>query len=41
MRERSSLLDKMEKIVTDIITINEIKRLLSEGKILNAASIVA
>jgi hypothetical protein len=41
MRERSSLLGKMEKIVTDIITINEIKRLLSEGKILNAASIVA
>jgi ADP-ribose pyrophosphatase len=34
-------LGKMEKIVTDIITINEIKRLLSEGKILNAASIVA
>jgi hypothetical protein len=41
MRERSSLLGKMEKIVTDIITINEIKRLLSERKILNAASIVA
>jgi ADP-ribose pyrophosphatase len=34
-------LGKMEKIVTDIITINEIKRLLSKGKILNAASIVA
>jgi hypothetical protein len=31
----------MEKIVIDIITINEIKRLLSQGKILNAASIVA
>jgi hypothetical protein len=31
----------MEKIETDIITINQIKQLLSEGKILNAASIVA
>jgi ADP-ribose pyrophosphatase len=34
-------LSKMEKIVIDTITINEIKRLLSQGKILNAASIVA
>src|ERR687894_98372 len=34
-------LGKMEKIVIDTITINEIKRLLSQGKILNAASIVA
>ena len=32
---------KMEKIETDNITINHIKQLLSEGKILNAASIVA
>ena len=31
----------MEKIETDTITIKEMKRLLSEGKILNAASIVA
>ena len=34
-------LGKMKKIETDIITINQIKQLLSEGKILNAASIVA
>jgi ADP-ribose pyrophosphatase len=34
-------LGKMEKIVIDTITIKEIKRLLSQGKILNAASIVA
>src|ERR671918_742686 len=34
-------LGKMEKIVIDTITINEIKRLLSQGKILNAATIVA
>lgn len=34
-------LGKMEKIVIDTITINEVKRLLSQGKILNAASIVA
>jgi len=34
-------LGKMEKIETDIITINEIKQLLFKGKILNAASIVA
>jgi hypothetical protein len=34
-------LGKMEKIETDIMTINQIKQLLSEGKILNAASIVA
>ncbi|MFL6419274.1 MAG: NUDIX hydrolase [Nitrososphaeraceae archaeon] len=34
-------LGKMEKIETDIITVYEIKQLLSEGKILNAASIVA
>jgi hypothetical protein len=31
----------MENIKVDIITIDEIKRLLYEGKILNAASIVA
>jgi hypothetical protein len=31
----------MEKIETDVITVDEIKKLLSEGKILNAASIVA
>jgi hypothetical protein len=31
----------MEKIEIDIITIYEIKQLLSEGKILNTASIVA
>jgi ADP-ribose pyrophosphatase len=34
-------LGKMEKIETDTITIDGIKQLLSEGKILNAASIVA
>ncbi len=34
-------LGKMEKIEVDIITIDEIKRLLYQGKILNAASIVA
>jgi ADP-ribose pyrophosphatase len=34
-------LGKMEKIETDIITVDEIKLLLYEGKILNAASIVA
>jgi ADP-ribose pyrophosphatase len=34
-------LGKMEKIETDIITINQIKQLLLEGQILNAASIVA
>ena len=34
-------LGKMEKIVVDTIMINEIKQLLSQGKILNAASIVA
>ena len=34
-------LGKMENIKVDIITIDEIKRLLYEGKILNAASIVA
>jgi ADP-ribose pyrophosphatase len=34
-------LGKMEKIETDIITISQIKQLLSDGKILNAASIVA
>lgn len=33
-------LGKMEKIVIDTITINEIRRLLSQGKILNAASII-
>jgi ADP-ribose pyrophosphatase len=31
----------MEKIETDIIKVDEIKQLLYEGKILNAASIVA
>jgi hypothetical protein len=34
-------LGRMEKIETDIIKVGEIKRLLYEGKILNAASIVA
>lgn len=34
-------LGKMEKIEIDVMTIDEIKRLLSQGKILNAASIVA
>jgi ADP-ribose pyrophosphatase len=34
-------LGKMEKIETDFISVDEIKQLLSEGKILNAASIVA
>jgi ADP-ribose pyrophosphatase len=34
-------LGKMEKIEIVIITVEEIKQLLSEGKILNAASIVA
>jgi hypothetical protein len=34
-------LGKMEKIQTDIVTIDEIKRWLYEGKILSAASIVA
>ena len=38
---KKQALGKMEKIETDIITIKEMKRLLSEGKILNAASIVA
>jgi ADP-ribose pyrophosphatase len=39
--EGKKQLGKMEKIEIDIITINEIKQLLSKGKILNAASIVA
>ena len=34
-------LGRMEKIETDIIKVDEIKQLLYEGKILNAASIVA
>jgi hypothetical protein len=34
-------LGKMEKIETDIITIDQIEQLLLEGQILNAASIVA
>lgn len=34
-------LGKMEKIEVDIISIDQIKRLLYEGKILNAASIAA
>jgi len=34
-------LGRMEKIETDIITVDEMKLLLYEGKILNAASIVA
>jgi ADP-ribose pyrophosphatase len=38
---KKQCLGKMEKIETDIITINQIKQLLSEGQILNAASIVA
>ena len=39
--EEAQSLGKMEKIQIDIITIKEIRHLLSEGKILNAASIVA
>ena len=39
-RKKQSL-GKMEKIETDIITISQIKQLLLEGQILNAASIVA
>jgi hypothetical protein len=39
--KESQSLGKMEKIQIDIITVNEIRRLLSEEKILNAASIVA
>ena len=34
-------LGTMEKIEIDILTIDQIEKLLSEGKILNAASIVA
>jgi ADP-ribose pyrophosphatase len=34
-------LGRMEKIETDILKVDEIKQLLYEGKILNAASIVA
>ena len=40
-KSKKQSLGKMEKIETDIVTIDEIKQLLSEGKILNAASIVA
>lgn len=39
-KSRQSL-GKMEKIEIDIVTIEQIKQLLYEGKILNAASIVA
>jgi ADP-ribose pyrophosphatase len=41
IEEKRKQLRKMEKIEIDIITVHEIKQLLSEGKILNAASIVA
>ena len=40
-KSKKQSLGKMEKIETDIVTIDGIKQLLSEGKILNAASIVA
>jgi ADP-ribose pyrophosphatase len=40
-KSKKQSLGKMEKIETDIVTIDRIKQLLSEGKILNAASIVA
>jgi ADP-ribose pyrophosphatase len=40
-KSKKQSLGKMEKIETDIVTIYGIKQLLSEGKILNAASIVA
>jgi ADP-ribose pyrophosphatase len=40
-KSKKQSLGKMEKIETDIVTVDRIKQLLSEGKILNAASIVA
>ena len=40
-KSKKQSLGKMEKIETDIVTIDGIKQLLSEGKILNAGSIVA
>jgi ADP-ribose pyrophosphatase len=40
-KSKRQSLGKMEKIETDIVTIDGIKQLLYEGKILNAASIVA
>ena len=40
-KSKKQSLGKMEKIETDIVTIDRIKQLLYEGKILNAASIVA
>jgi ADP-ribose pyrophosphatase len=40
-KSKKQSLGKMEKIETDIVTIDGLKQLLSEGKILNAASIVA
>jgi ADP-ribose pyrophosphatase YjhB (NUDIX family) len=40
-KSKKQSLGKMEKIETDIVTIDRIKQLLSGGKILNAASIVA
>ncbi|MDQ3868039.1 MAG: hypothetical protein M3250_00595, partial [Thermoproteota archaeon] len=41
VKEGDKSLGIMEKIDIEIITIKEIKRLLFEGKVLNAASIVA
>jgi hypothetical protein len=41
IKEGEQSLGKMEKIELAILTINEIKQLLFESKILNAASIVA
>jgi len=39
--KRRQALGKMEKIEIDIVTVEQIKELLYQGKILNAASIVA
>lgn len=41
IKEGEQLLGNMERIELTILTINEISRLLFEGKIINAASIVA
>ena len=41
IREAEQSLGNMEKIELTILTINEMRRLLSDGKIINAASIVA
>jgi hypothetical protein len=41
IRKGEQSLGKMEKIELIILTINEVKRLLFGGKIINAASIVA